>query len=340
MNEQIKLGVTKIIAINIDTPINEINISDLDALQRYSVNKPKNDEPAIWCCPGKRSVYSPTRIGFMDIDTTEGVDTVIENSETLFSECPSVVAMQKSYSGGLHIIILLAKDPIKDEDEWRRVLPVQSIIVTKMIDRLFGINYIKIQSKSGKSALDEHCKNWSQGLYVSGNEWKINKFPNSVKVNNSDLKKLNDWSCGWIMGKSTNYNKKYNGDYTNSELKLESDVLADYVIDYSGPKLTINEDYSVGEYRGNELRWRIGSLLYNICDGDTAKAKELAESLFNRTQKNRYNEWKNFYNKGVNTIVKDWFIGTFCKKKTANKPVLTEIAGIPIDEWKKCGYLI
>lgn len=332
--EDIKLGVSNSIKIPIGAPLKDITLTDLVKLQEFSRGKDKGSQPAIWCCPDKRSIYSPTRIGFLDIDTVEGVDTVIENRELLFSTASNIVAIQKSFSGKLHIIVLLGYDDIDSEMEWTKQYNLQSAIVLRFIEKLFGFNYLKIEAKPGEPAFDYHNSNWRQGLYVSGNEWYFNEFPTSISLCHTDVKKLEEW-----RGASFDVAKKESNQVHNGPIELKTDILGGYEINYSGEKLTIDDTYKVGNYSGNELRWRISSLLYNLCGGDTGKAKTIAESLFNRTQKNNFNEWKNFYNKGVNTIVKEWFIMTFCKPKPVQAKEEVTINGIPLSEWRRLGLI-
>lgn len=355
--ENIKLGFSSPVRIANGTQLKDIMLSELQNLQRLSIGKDKNNEPALYVYTGIKGEYNPTQCAFADIDTTEGVDCIINRADDIFSNIPFIYCMQKSFSGKLHIIFLLPKIA-ENPDEWESITAPYTKVLVWMLGKLTGYNYFLISDGKDTQpgpALDYHnTTNWKQPLFVSPNEFIYNPYPTPITISTTDIDRV-ECECDKIV--KENYPDYYEKQFKNNNaktyqrtnqyssdtfsLEIKTDVIEGYEIDYNGEKLTINDNFCVGEYKGNELRWRISSLLYNICGGDKVKAQSIAESLFNRTRKNNYQEWKKFYNKGINTVVRDWFIMTFCKKKD-NKPSdeLTTIAGISLDEWKSLGLIV
>ena len=278
---------------------------------KVAVNvKSKTELPALYVYQGTKGTYSPSNVFFVDIDTTEGVDKIIEDSEELFSKIPFIYAIQKSASGKLHIIGVL--DETKPGEQiWKYDTTLYTIAVCKLIKSIFGIDYIEL------GALDKSLLKFTQGFFFTKEPFIVNGYVTPGVLANGDKIK--------IKQEYPEYFEEISSNFTGT-----GEIIKDVDIDFAAVvgKLTIDRNYTVGKYSGNDLRWRIGS--YLVSTYGEGQAQMIVEKLFQNPKE------FTFYNKGTNQLVKNWFENTFpfVKSKSFVKQEENRITRIEMDDEK------
>ena len=278
---------------------------------KVAVNvKSKENLPALYVYQGVKGTYSPSNIFFVDIDTTEGVDRVIEGKEELFSKIPFIYAIQKSASGKLHIIGVY-NETKPCEQIWKYDTTLYTIAVCKLIKSIFGIDYIEL------GALDKSLLKFSQGFFFTKEPFIVNEYVTPGVLADGDKIK--------IKQEYPEYFEEISSNFTGT-----GEMIKDIDIDFNAVvgKLTIDRNYTVGKYSGNDLRWRIGS--YLVSTYGEGQAQMIAEKLFQNPKE------FTFYDKGINQLVKNWFENTFpfVKSKSFVKQEENRITRIEMDDDK------
>lgn len=288
------LSYTQSVKIKKGTKLTSITEDNLDFLIELSKGKTKLNQPALSCYEGSRSVYSPSNVFFIDIDTNEFTDKVISNRIDIFTTINNIIAIQESFSGNLHIICGL-NDKQETEEEWMEATLTASIAVLHLLKTKFSIDIFSAVNEKGKAAFDTHNLSWEQLFYISSNEIYYNDYFDRVRYSDKDIDSL----------KSTysEYFPKKEEFIPKSEYSIV--FKKDNLEELDTNKLTIDRNFTVGEYSGNDLRWRIGSCLINIL-GSKEAALDFIKRHFNNVK-----EMSTIYDKGVNRTVYNWLINTF-----------------------------
>ena len=278
---------------------------------KVAVNvKSKENLPALYVYQGVKGTYSPSNIFFVDIDTTEGVDRVIEGKEELFSKIPFIYAIQKSASGKLHIIGVY-NETKPCEQIWKYDTTLYTIAVCKLIKSIFGIDYIEL------GALDKSLLKFTQGFFFTKEPFIVNEYVTPGVLADGDKIK--------IKQEYPEYFEEISSNFTGT-----GEMIKDIDIDFNAVvgKLTIDRNYTVGKYSGNDLRRRIGS--YLVSTYGEGQAQMIAEKLFQNPKE------FTFYDKGINQLVKNWFENTFpfVKSKSFVKQEENRITRIEMDDEK------
>ena len=278
---------------------------------KVAVNvKSKENLPALYVYQGVKGTYSPSNIFFVDIDTTEGVDRVIEGKDELFSKIPFIYAIQKSASGKLHIIGVY-NETKPCEQIWKYDTTLYTIAVCKLIKSIFGIDYIEL------GALDKSLLKFTQGFFFTKEPFIVNEYITPGVLADGDKIK--------IKQEYPEYFEEISSNFTGI-----GEMIKDIDIDFNAVvgKLTIDRNYTVGKYSGNDLRWRIGS--YLVSTYGEGQAQMIAEKLFQNPKE------FTFYDKGINQLVKNWFENTFpfVKSKSFVKQEENRITRIEMDDDK------
>lgn len=288
--------------------IKDFEINEVSALAQKATSK--LNLPALYVYQGAKGEYSSSNVFFMDIDTTECVDRIIKGKDELFAKVPFVYALQKSASGKLHIICI-HNETFEGVDRWSYNTTLYSIAVCKAIKSIFGVDYI------GLRALDLHQVKFSQGLFFSKEPFIVNEYVTPGKI---------------VPGDEINIKQEYSDYFESFRNEYEGTTITtkDVDIDFNSiaGKLLINKDYHVGGYKGNDLRWRIGS--YLVCTYGKEQARVIVDRLFANP------EDFSFYDKGINPLVKNWFESTFpfISSKVIVKQEENRITKIEMDEDK------
>ena len=253
---------------------------------KVAVNvKSKENLPALYVYQGVKGTYSPSNIFFVDIDTTEGVDRVIEGKEELFSKIPFIYAIQKSASGKLHIIGVY-NETKPDAETWKYDTIIYSLVICRLIKTIFDIDYISLD------ALDRSLFKYDQGFFFTKNPLIVNEYVVPGVLTDGDKIK--------IKQEYPDYFESFRNQYEDIDT-----VIKDIDIDFNAitGKLLVDRNYTIGKYNGNDLRWRIGS--YLVCTYGKEQAQVIVNHLFENPDD------FTFYDKGINQLVKNWFENTF-----------------------------
>lgn len=253
------------------TPLPQIQRTDLyeipqkiSPLLRYTGDKEKDQAnkrqiPAIYVYNGIKGTFSASNVCFIDIDTTTGVDDIIKGRQRLFSavnECCQIIAIQKSYSDKLHIILQI---PLcQTEKEWKTETAWANEYVLHEIKRLFGYDYKEI------GAWDKHNLEWWQALAVSANDIFAPGFVETEIYFKPYKERKNQFSIDTTTKPKTT---------TPTDKATRGTGFLFHNVGYTGDKIRINRDFHVNingcDYSGNDLRWRLLPAIYSIFGDET-----------------------------------------------------------------------
>lgn len=277
------------------TKLNECK--DLQLLQQLAKGKDKINLPALYPYTGIKGTYSNSNTFFIDIDTTENVDKFIENSEQILGTISNILYVQKSFSGKLHLICIMEEQD--SAASWSYEATLQTVAVLHILKTQFEIDWF--------SAIDTHSLKFTQALYMTTNEILESPFGAVVlKYSSKDIKSLIDTYPQYFSA------KKESKEFVPAEIDRTQLLNLDYF--NIEKKITIDRNFSVAGYTGNELRWRIGRELYYLLGSEEA-AKEFCDRHFtNAKDINIYTKYPE------NKIVKNWLLTTFHKTIIDNTP--------------------
>ena len=274
-----------------------------------STIRSKTDLPGLYTYYGKKGTFSGSNVFFIDIDTTRGVDDIINNTDKLFSNVPYCFAAHKSASGKLHLICVHNKI-YKDDTEWRNNTVLLSIIAVLLIKKIFGYDYFEKIDDEDKIPFDPHSLEWYQQLFYAHNEIKINSYCSTVQIpeNQVEYIKTNYWDY---------FERKYAPETNNTS------VLQDLTYGERNEKMCIDRNVKIyyannkPPMTGSAIRWRI-SKIADVMFGD--KAKQWCDANFYCNEGSIYNTVKK-ENCGINMSVKRWLVsnGFLKEKNTINE---------------------
>lgn len=320
-------------------------VTNLEQLQTIiEENKRTNPQsikdylPGIFVYNGVKGTYTPSNIFFMDIDTTEGVDFLIENRDILFLNCPNILFIQKSPNGKLHIVGTMY-NLVEKEADYKHYSMLYSVRVLHWInhisqtERSQPLNYLDIKDDSGRDAFDKHNVKPKQGLYLPHKPiyYNTKHFDIGIKDNIDELIDI----CSRYKIKvtitidDTTYtscvydNKTYTTNTTNTKYKHNGNIPHRYadveynINDYLHAKkrVRLNKDYYVCGLSGYELRYQVMSELVkmfgldgaiDVCKCNIVNHREVISTL-RRTEDGLKPMDGDFPN------IRDWIIHTFGK---------------------------
>lgn len=280
-------------------------------LAEFARGKEKQNLPVIYPYRGVKGEYSNSNTFFIDIDTTKYVDDVINNSDEIFGTLSNILYMQKSYSGKLHLICVFEEQD--SAAAWSYAATLNTIAILHVLKTQFGYDFLSIQG-----AVDTHSLKFTQALYISGSEVIENPFGGCLlKFDRKDVNKLIETYPQYFDG-----TKKQKQVLMPAELDESQLVNLDYFNE--SKKISVDKNLTVGEYNGNDLRWRIGRELYYLLGSEEA-AKTFCEQHFTNA-----NEIKIYTKYPENKVVKNWLLTTFHRTIVDNTPK-TKIEGYLMD---------
>lgn len=286
--ENLTLGYVETIRVKNGCTINHVsNINDIDTyIENNKLSNPRSEKglfPALYVYNGIKGEFNQSNIFFIDIDTTIGVDFVLENSNILFLLCPNLLFIQKSPSGKLHIAGTMGIDTTYDILSYKNECIFNSIYVLAHINNMSikqrnqELNYLEI-----KGAFDTHNTTPTQGLYLSHNPVIYNDnhvFIGIDSVKDDILKLCDKYNIHIESTKkysTTNLTRGRNGNITPTDS-------VDNYSNFDGEKYTINRNFKEiirnGKYvTGNDARWQIRS--YLISKFGIEGANDICTKLF------------------------------------------------------------
>ena len=269
----------------------------IEANKRTNPQSIKNNLPALYVYNGLKGTYSPSNIFFMDIDTTEGVDFLIENREVLFLNCPNILFIQKSPRGKLHIVGTMY-NLVEKEADYKHYSMLYSVRVLHWInhisqtERSKPLNYLDI-----KDAFDTHNVKPLQGLYLSHKPiyYNTKHFDIGIKDNMDELidicskydikvtinfyekdkdgkEKVITYTSNVDDGKTyttntTNTKYKHNGNLKHRYAGVEYNI-NDFL--HAKKRVRLNKHFKVCGLSGYNLRYQVMSELVKMFGSDGA----------------------------------------------------------------------
>ena len=237
---------------------------------------------------GVRGTFSSSNTFFIDIDTTEGVEDIIQRRAELFAAVPNIIFIQQSSSKKLHIAC--AHNTVYDDvGEWSYNTALYTCAVVELIEKHFGINYIK------KGAIDWHSYLFTSLLYISPNPAYFNDYCSPIRLNKKDITTLEYR----YASEFDHINKKWEGE------GIHTDITGKYE-DGNAGRLCVDRNLKVGEYTGNDIRWRIARIAVEVW-GDVGEAKKWCDTHF------YYGNGKSIFSKvnpniPINSTVLEWLV--------------------------------
>lgn len=276
----------------------------LEGLRKISIEQNRDKNSAIALLPylGERGTYTPSNVFFIDIDTTEGVDNLVENHEKLFSAVPNILFIQKSFSNKLHICCV-HKETYEDPQDWVYNTKINTLAIVEVIKKVFGIDYYHIEN-----GIDTHSFNWTALLYISNNEILFNNMCSPISLTSKSIKSLKE-----------KYEELFE-EYKPKVGKIETE--GKYEDGDNTDKLKVDRDLKLGEWSGNDLRWRISRIAEELFGED---AKSWCDKHF------YFENGKSIYNKVKEEIpisyrVLEWLmISGYINVKSIENQLQTEV---------------
>ena len=275
--------------------------SKLEEVRGFSKGKSKDDSPVLTTYCGNRQTFSPSDIFFIDIDTQEGVDTVLSDTSKLFNSLPCLLFVQKSHSGKLHICGRFPR-VCQTEDEWKINARNYTLTTIWCIKKLYDIDYSQI-----KDGVDLHSFNWWQLLLVSSHKIIYNDSYTPITLKRGDVAKLLEIyssllpeqnKCISVTERTEN---ELAGKYKDGELGRQ--------------RLCVDRNLKIGKYTGNEIRWRISNIAVSIFED---KAKEWCDKYFYYSKGSIFSPSRK---RDTNHLVLSWLINHNYIKESEEKRV-------------------
>lgn len=267
-------------------------IDDLSKISSYSSVLSKTEQSVISTTP-IRSEWEPTQYFFIDIDTKEGVDTIINGIDKLFHKCKYLRTMQPSFSGKLHFT---AVNSCKCDSPtiWVQTYCYMLSSLLENIKQLFGIDYYNMKDENDKYVVDMHNAKWDQLLFVSKHDiyyspyqdeyseqiiYSSNFIRNADKLSKEEYDELPTQrkryldSIKYLEEHYSRFFKTCENEIKDAEIVKEmSDKIsnANELLYPNISKIKVDRNYVIGNYRGNDIRWRI-SVIANLIDPEHAK---------------------------------------------------------------------
>ena len=253
-------------------------IEEIETIRRKYIGPftAKTDLPCISILPVRCGGWVPSQYFFFDIDTTVGVDTIIENRDLLFNKARFIRTIQKSSSKNLHIT---AVGPHKYdiENAWKTDYCIYFSALLEIIKKLFNIDYYNMTKTKILSdgttqqipVVDMHNAGKDQLFFVSYNTVYYSPYQDEYseqKFSDTDIDKLHE-----LYPKLFNVIASEEQD-TNIRKDLSNALMKDVELLYPDnfQKIKIDSKYIIKTgkyvYSGNDIRWRISNIANKYFD--------------------------------------------------------------------------
>lgn len=244
-----------------------------------------------------------TGVIFCDIDyiTKEQAEAIFNNFDKLCEKFSPLLAIQYSHSyyvedkpkNGLHIFV---KSYPLLKTNYETNAKICLAIIAELINKVLGIDLLEYQKKTNQKVLDYHNTNLYQRFHPFYSEYKYNE-----NAEEYDDRLISLDTLVYIQKKhhikfeeETPKNTVYFGGYSINGYKW-------YVKD---SKLKIDRNFRIGEYTGNDIRWRI-SLVAEKLFGD--KAKDFCDcNFYFENDKSIFSHINNFDKMSLNPLILKW----------------------------------
>lgn len=246
-----------------------------------------------------------TGIILCDIDwlTKEQCDIIYNGFDKLCDRFKPLLAIQYSASyyddtkekNGLHFFV--KSYPINKLD-YEIASSICLGIIAELIQRLFGIDLVEQQKKTGNIILDFHNTSMYQRFNLYYSTYKHNE---DAEEYDERLIKLDD--LVYIQNK---YKIKFEKETPQNTTYFGGYKIKGYGWNKKTTKKKIDRYFNIGSYSGNDIRWRISVISENLF-GDNAK--EFCDANFYyENNKSIFKHYSKFEEMSINPIIMKWLI--------------------------------
>lgn len=239
-----------------------------------------------------------TGIILIDIDyiNKETADTIYNNFRMLYEKWSSLLAIQYSSSYyikpeekcGLHIYI---KSEKLDYDEYNKQAQICLAIFAQLVFKELNIDLQKLSSKE-KQVLDFHNTNLYQRFNLYFSTFKYNNYAENF---NLDVVKFDDLEKLVI---------KYKLKLDHIILNNICPTINNAMMGTKKEKLKIDRNFKIGNYKGNDIRFRISIIADNLFKDN---AKTFCDNFFYyENNKSIYTHYAN--GNTINPLIYKWLI--------------------------------
>lgn len=150
----------------------------LNIIRLKSSDTDKSKQPILcsFISTGKKKAdFNQSNVCFVDIDTTEFTDYIINNSEEVFESLPFILAIQKSFSGKIHLICKMPLTYSLLEFSKYSISAYECVrlFLNNKFNKEVTVGYGS-DGEGNHYELDLNCIKATQLLYVSNNDFIFN----------------------------------------------------------------------------------------------------------------------------------------------------------------------
>lgn len=274
------------------------------------INNPAAHVPYREDVEGKRynpGIFNTNDTLFLDIDHIDDYFDCIWNAlEDIIVDCPFIAMVKQSRSKSLHFICIGHWNTV-EEHVIRDMFYLAC--VAKSIKLRTGIDLREVEK-----ALDVHTKSCNQRLFVydpSKHPYIINPYPTMVSLDGED-----ELFAEYPMLLPTKPRASKRASVKEESFKGTFDA----TFRETTERITLDRNYEVCGYYGNDARWRIANAIAYLCHNDLEQAKHIIMNNFRN-----YNDFSfASVSKGVNHNVLNWVITNLQNRFGGECTYLTE----------------
>lgn len=227
-----------------------------DRVRFYEDEEHKRFNPAI---------FNTNDTLFVDVDhIEEHFDVIWANLELIMQDCPFIAMIKQSRTKSLHCICVGHWDT--PEEHAFRDMYYLGYIARSILKRT-GVDLRNI-----RKALDKHTKSEAQRLFVYNPKYHpyvLNPFPTTVTLDDAD--KVFE-AYPMLRPDEGSSDKTYDGTLYTGGFNARTRA--------GGERITLNRDYNICGFTGNDARWRVANAVYYLVGGDKDAAKAIIRNNF------------------------------------------------------------
>ena len=246
-----------------------------------------------------------TGIILCDIDwiTKEQADAIYNNFDKLCERFTPLLAIQYSASyynestdkNGLHFFV---KSYLINKINYEIQAKTCLAIISELIYRILNINLLEAQIKTNNIILDFHNANMYQRFNLYYSTYKHNE---NAEEYDERMIKLDD-----LIYIQRKYNIKFEKETPENTTYFGGYNIKGYNWNVKKNKIKIDRNLRIGNYSGNDIRWRISLISENLF-GD--KGKDFCDANFYYDKnKSIFSHISNFDKMTVNPIIMKWLL--------------------------------
>lgn len=277
--------------------INHLPVLSLEEFVEV-INNPSAHAPYREDVEGKRynpGIFNTHDTLFLDIDHIDDYfDRIWGALEDIIVDCPFIAMVKQSRSKSLHFICIGHWNTVEEHvvrDMCYLAMVAKSIMIRTGIDL-----------REVEKALDVHTKSCSQRLFVydpSKHPYIINPYPTRVSLDCEE--KLFD-EYPMLRPAKTRASKQ-----ASKQASVKKEAFTgtfDASVRETTDRITLDRNYEVCGYYGNDARWRVANAIAYLCHDNLEQAAQVIKNNFTN-----YNDFSfASVSKGVNRNVLNWVL--------------------------------